>query len=390
MNLPIKSKHIMVLTGEPSGDMHAGHLIKEIKRKNETIYFSGIGGPHLKNQNVDLFFDIAQLSAMGLFEVLKQFKYIKKAFDLFKEKLKVNKPDVIILVDYPGFNLKAAQFAKNHYKIKILYYITPKVWAWKKSRLKKIKKYVDQAALILPFEEKIFRKASIKSTYVGNPLMDEYPENLSRPFIRSENVLFKDKNTLTIGLLPGSRKAEINNLLEIMIATADLIHQKNQQVTFIISQATSINRQIIESVLNRSNNAPLFKINDGPIKDILLKSDLVIAASGTVTLEAALCCVPTIIIYKMSPITFQLAKFFVKIKYVGLANLIVNEEVMPELLQNDATSEKISKKAIYMLDHLVSSENQLLKVRKLLGNKGASKRAANIVINMLRKTDLRY
>jgi lipid-A-disaccharide synthase len=159
MNLPVKLKHIMILTGEPSGDLHAGHLVKEIKKSNHHIYFSGIGGPHLKDQGVDLFYNIDKLSAMGITEVLMQFRQIKQGFDKFREKLKYNTPDLIILIDYPGFNLKAAQFAKDYYNINILYYITPKVWAWKKSRLKKIKKYVDHAALILPFEEKIFQRA---------------------------------------------------------------------------------------------------------------------------------------------------------------------------------------------------------------------------------------
>ncbi|MBU8910973.1 MAG: lipid-A-disaccharide synthase [Desulfobacterales bacterium] len=389
MNFLGSLRHIMVLTGEPSGDLHAGHLVREIKQLDNNIYFSGIGGIHLENHNVDLFYNIAKLSAMGITEVLMQFGQIKRAFDLFKEKLKENTPDLIILVDYPGFNLKAAQFAKDHYKIKILYYITPKVWAWKKSRLKKIKKYVDHAALILPFEEKIYKKAHIQSTYVGNPLMDEYPENISKPFFRSNHLLPKNKEPVIIGLLPGSRKAEIKNLLKIMINAADLIHQKNRQTSFIISQASSIHEESIKIILKKFKKNSLFQINNGPVKDIFLKSDLVIAASGTVTLEAALCCVPTIIIYKMSTISYRLAKLFVKIKYAGLANLIVNKEIMPELLQNDATPEKISKKALDMLDHLVSFENQLQMVRKLLGNKGASKRTAGIAVSLLRESCLR-
>jgi len=388
MNLPVKSSHIMVLTGEPSGDLHAGHLVREIKRLNNHVYFSGIGGIHLENQKVDLFYNISKLSAMGLTEVLMQFGQIKKAFDLFKKKLKTNTPDLIILVDYPGFNLKAAQFAKDHYNIKILYYITPKVWAWKKSRLKKIKKNIDHAALILPFEEKIYKKANIQYTYVGNPLLDEYPENLSKPFLRSHPLFSNNKDSLIIGLLPGSRKAEIKNLLEVMVKAANLIHINNKKAFFIISQATSIKRETLEKCLKNCSNKPLFQINEGPVKDIFLKSDLVIAASGTVTLEAALCCVPTIIVYKMSPISYRMAKLLVRVKYAGLANLIVNAQVMPELLQNDATPEKISEKVLYMLDNLFYFQNRLKLVRKLLGKKGASKRAANIAIYMLKRSEL--
>ena len=386
INSPVKFKHIMVLTGEPSGDLHAGNLIREIKKLNQNIYFSGIGGQQLEYQGVDLFYNIANLSVMGLTEVIMQFRQIKQAFDLFKKNLKNNTPDLLILVDYPGFNLKAAKFVKEHYKIKILYYVTPKVWAWNKSRLKKIKKYVDHAALILPFEERIYKKAKVQATYVGNPLLDDYPENISKPFLQRENLL--KKKHMVIALLPGSRKTEIENLLGIMLKAADqiLTHmslQKNQKISFLISKAYSIKYEHLEAILKDSGIKHLFQIEEGPAKDIFLKSDLVIAASGTVTLEAALCCIPTIIIYKMSWISYQIANQVVKIKYAGLANLIVNREVMPELLQDNATAEKISKKAIYMLDNLTYFENQLQMVRKMLGKGGASKKTAAIAMEML-------
>jgi lipid-A-disaccharide synthase len=193
-----------------------------------------------------------------------------------------------------------------------------------------------------------------------------------------------------IGLLPGSRNNELKSLLDIMIEAATLIHRNNKKVVFIISKASSINRKIIEAGLKKIRNDSMFQIKEGPVKDIFFKSELVIAASGTVTLEAALCCVPTIIVYKISPVSYQMAKLFVKVKYVGLANLIVNAEVMPELLQNDVTPEKISKKALYMLDNLFYFQNQLQIVRKLLGKKGASKRAANIAVNMLATSKLPY
>ena len=173
-----------------------------------------------------------------------------------------------------------------------------------------------------------------------------------------------------------------------MVKAANLIHQNNKNAFFIISQATSIKRETLEKFLKDCSNKPLFLINEGPVKDIFLKSDLVIATSGTVTLEAALCCVPTIIVYKMSPISYRMAKLLVKVKYAGLANLIINAQVMPELLQNDATPEKISEKALYMLDNLFYFQNQLQMVRKFLGKKGASKRAANIAIYMLKRSEL--
>ncbi|MFH2060406.1 MAG: lipid-A-disaccharide synthase [Pseudomonadota bacterium] len=385
MNLPVKLKHILILTGEPSGDMHGSHLIRQIKLIDPGIYVSGIGGPCLAKEKVDLFYPIEKLSVMGFTEILMQLGQIKHAFDLFKQKLCSHLPDLIILVDYPGFNLKAAQYVKENFSIKILYFITPKVWAWKKSRIKKIKKYVDHAALILPFEEKIFKKAKIPCTYVGNPLMDIYPETLSKPFLRYNNLIEKTKNSFIIGLLPGSRKTEVTKLLHIMGNAAKLICQHHPKVCFIISKADSINNRLLEKYLNNFSKQFEFKIHQGPVKDILLKSDMVIAASGTVTLEAALCCVPTIIIYKVSYISYRIAKLFVKIRYAGLANLIMNQEVMPEFLQYDATAKKISNKAMEILDHISFYENQLQGVRKRLGGPGASKRAAHIALSMLRQ-----
>jgi len=405
LNFLGKNRHIMILTGEPSGDFHAGTLIKAMKLRKPDLYISGIGGPCMKAQNVELFFSIEQLSAMGLTEVIFQFKYIKQAFDKFKFRLRSQKPDLIILIDYPGFNLKAAQYAKQKYNIPIFYYITPKVWAWKPSRLKQIKKFVDHAALIFPFEEKLYKKAKIPSTYVGNPLLDDFPEHLTRPFLKKSLVKESfakgnisnepglDKTSLygpttlsepTIGLLPGSRKAEINNLLEIMLVTAQKINNKIKTAKFLISAASSIHGERIKKILEPHNKQNIFQVIQGRPLEIFKQSDLLIAASGTVTLEAALCCVPTIIIYKMSSISYQLAKILVKVKYAGLANLIAGSEMMPELLQEDANPEKISNKVFSMLENLEYHENRLFMVRRLLGGAGASQRAARIALDLIK------
>ncbi|OGR27743.1 MAG: lipid-A-disaccharide synthase [Desulfobacterales bacterium RIFOXYA12_FULL_46_15] len=385
MNTLVTLKHVMVLTGEPSGDFHAGRLVEEIRKKNGRIYFSGIGGPILKQQGVDLFYDIEKLSAMGITEVFLQFRYIKKAFDLFREKLRHHLPDLIILVDYPGFNLRAAKYVKDHYNIKILYYITPKVWAWKKNRLFKIKKYVDYAALIFPFEEKLFKKTGISSNYVGNPLLDEYPENFPKSLFGSKTVSYKANDPIIIGLLPGSRSAEIKNLLNIMIQSACLIHQRQKQVRFLVSKASSVRRVWIEEGIKKSGNPQLFEIVEGHVGEIFKQSNMIIAASGTVTLEAALYHIPTILIYKMSIASFWVAKLLVKVKYAGLANLIVNEEIMPELLQYKASPDKICKKAIYMINHQNYYQTRLELVRKKLGKKGAAKNTACIAIHLLRE-----
>ncbi|MBU3952416.1 MAG: lipid-A-disaccharide synthase [Proteobacteria bacterium] len=383
---------IMVLTGEPSGDFHAGSLIKAMRRIRPDLRISGIGGPCMEAQQVDIFFPIEKLSAMGISEVIFQFRHIKHAFDTFKSRLKRHRPDLIILIDYPGFNLKAAQYAKQKFNIPILYYITPKVWAWKKSRLKLIKQYVDHAALIFPFEEKLYKKADIPSTYVGNPLMDDYPDPFAKPFFKG-SVLDSTPGSgqeiikgPVIGLLPGSRKAEITNLLPTLLKTAVKIHDHIKNARFLISAASDLHLEQIHQILSPYRQTGLFEIIQGrPIK-IFRQSDLLIAASGTVTLEAALCCVPAIIVYKMSPRSYKIARLLVKVDYAGLANLIAGRELMPELLQEKATPEHISQKAFSMLNNLANHENQLLIVRKLLGRSGASKRAAGIAIDLINKS----
>jgi lipid-A-disaccharide synthase len=399
-----KQRRIMVLTGEPSGDVHAGTLVRAMQRIDPHLEICGIGGPCMKAAQVDIFFPIERLSAMGLTEVIFQFKHIKQAFDTFKYRLRTHPPDLIILVDYPGFNLRAAQYAKQKFNIPIFYYITPKVWAWKESRLKQIKSTVDHAALIFPFEEKLYKKAKIPSTYVGNPLMDDYPEHLAKPF--HKNFFLTEPSSLNgsdfvesgadlglvpknskgpvIGLLPGSRRAEITNLLDIMLKTALKINGQKNKSRFLISAASSLHLELINKILSPYHHTGLFEVVLGRPMEIFKKSDLLIAASGTVTLEAALCCLPTIIIYKMSPISHKIAKLLVKVKYAGLANLIAGREVMPELLQYDATPERISQKAFFMLKNLGDHENQLLVVRKLLGAPGASKRAARIALDLVK------
>lgn len=390
------SGHVMVIAGEPSGDLHAGNVVKYMKKYKSGLIFSGIGGYFLKKEGVDLFYDIENLSVMGITEVLLQFRQIRAAFKLFKEKLKSTRPDLLILVDYPGFNLKAAEIAKK-YNINVLYFISPKIWAWNRKRILKIKKFVDHTALILPFEEKIYRKAGARATYVGNPLLSQYPETISKPFLRKirqlknegkPSVPYRNNRKIVIGLLPGSRRTEVINLFKIMVDSADIIARlflKNtgQKILFLVSKAQSIKRSALDSVIETSENKKQFKIHEGEVRDVFIHSDVLIAASGTVTLEAALCCVPTVIIYKMSGLTHFIARRLVKIKYAGLANLILNREVMPELLQDQATPENISEKIMELFEKLEYFENQLQLVRKNLGKENASAKTAQIALDLM-------
>ncbi|MGM0643767.1 MAG: lipid-A-disaccharide synthase [Thermodesulfobacteriota bacterium] len=368
----------MVVTGEPSGDMHAANLVRELKKIDNSAEFSGIGGEELKTCGVDLFYNIKDLSAMGVTEVVFQIKNINKAFALYKKRLKSRKPDLVILVDYPGFNLKAAQYAKR-FSIKVLYYISPKIWAWKYGRIKKIKKFVDHTSLILPFEEKLYRKASVPATFVGHPLLDTF----SPPDGKQEHKNLGKKKV--IGLLPGSRKSEISQHLEMMLKAALAVKEKKPDTEFLLSEARCVDFDNFTDLLEKYNRQDLFRIVKGSPESIFQQSDFLIAASGTVTLEAAIYAVPMIIVYRMSPVSHAIAKRFVKVKYAGLANIIAGCEIVPELIQDDAEPDKIAQKVLCLIDddNLSLMRRNLLSIRNMLGGPGASRRTAEIAVQMM-------
>lgn len=379
-----RSRHIMILAGEPSGDFHGAALVRSLKQLCPGIRITGIGGNAMADQGADLFFPIDKLSAMGLVQVIRQFGTIKQAFCLVKRRLKTDPPDAVVLIDYPGFNLKAAGFIKQHYNIPICYYIAPKVWAWNAKRLDTIAKVTDHVALIFPFEIPIYKSRKIRATYVGNPLVDEYPQNLPVLNKRDKKESVDD---LVIGLLPGSRSAEIDKLLPVMLDSAGMLAKKHPHLIFLISSGIHQHEHRIRQIVSHHPNRDLCSIVTGRPKQIFDRAHLLIAASGTVTLEAALNLVPTVIIYKMSGVAYRLARVLVKAKYIGLANLIVGRQVMPELIQDNANAGTISETVASMLPELGHHKQQLHQVRRRLGLPGAPKRAAAIVLNLIHKNE---
>ncbi len=382
MTPTVRSRHIMILAGEPSGDLHGANLVQSLKQLDPELKITGIGGEGMAARGMELFFHINQLSVMGLTEVLLQFRVIKQAFDLFRDQVRTTKPDLVILIDYPGFNLRAAAFAKKS-GVPVLYYITPKVWAWKRSRLKTIKRVVDHAALIFPFESPMFRKEGIPSTFVGHPLLDVYPDTMVPERSRS------DKDFI-IGLLPGSRETEISALLNTMVESAVLIKERIKNVRFLVSAAPTVDHQRMEQIIAPHNQDHLFTLVKGTPQAIFDRADLLVAASGTVTLEAAICGVPMIIVYKLSSLTFFIGRIFVRLKHVGLANIIAGHEVVPELLQSQATPQTIAHTTVSLLNRkkLGRMRSRLLMIRKLLGGRGASLRTARLALDLLRTRDL--
>ncbi|MFH1152596.1 MAG: lipid-A-disaccharide synthase [Pseudomonadota bacterium] len=379
MNPTGRPKHIMVIAGEPSGDDHGSTLVRSILNRDPHIVFSGIGGDKMKAHGVELFFHIRHLSVMGLWEVILQLANIRRAFILLQERLVSKRPDLLILIDYPGFNLRAAAVAKRM-GIPVLYYISPKIWAWKPSRIKTIKRCVDHMALIFPFEVPLYRKAAIPCTFVGNPLLDLYPDAMA-PKPRDGH------NGWIIGLLPGSRETEIDRLLDTLLQSAVILKKRMGNIKFLVSAASSVDRKTIETSVARFRDQATFTIVQGDLRRIFTRADMLIAASGTATLEAALCCIPMVIVYRMAGITYFLARLAVRVQYVGLANIIAGEKLVPELLQKNVSPKIIADTVEPMLHtrELLKTRSRLALVRKLLGSPGAADRTATLALSMVRQ-----
>jgi lipid-A-disaccharide synthase len=370
----------MIIAGEASGDIHGSKLVKSMREKNNNLFFCGIGGRALKNEGVRILFEAEKLSVVGLTEIFPKLFSILKGLRLTKRILKSLRPDLLILIDFPDFNLHIAATAKK-LNIPVLYYIIPQIWAWRSGRVKKIKKRVDHIAVILPFEKKYYKKQNVPVTFVGHPLLDK------TNIYDSKDKIMKVDGVPIIGLVPGSRDGEVTRHLPIMLDAAHIIQKHMKKVKFNISLAPTVKKELAKGLLKENKNIQNVKIVPGDIDTFLRKCVFVIAVSGTVTLETAISGVPFLIIYKMSWLSYVLARFLIKdIEHVGLVNLIAGKSLVPELLQNEASPGKIAEKVLEMMGNKKKMDrlrNNLVTVRKTLGNAGASDRVADIALRMM-------
>ncbi len=375
MSHSFDEKSIMIIAGEASGDIHGSRLVKAMKDKNSKLVFFGIGGDMLKKAGVKIIQDASALSVVGITEVLsKIFSLIKSLADA-KKALKTLKPDLLILIDFPDFNLKIAAAAKK-LGIPVLYYISPQVWAWRQGRVKKIKNLVNHLAVILPFEKEFFEKHGVPVTYVGHPLLDgEY-------FTSEYN---KKSGVQEVGLLPGSRDKEVTKHLPVLLQAASLIKKEKEDIEISVSLAPTVKRQHVEKIMIEHGFSDYNIITEG-MEQIFKKCSLVIAVSGTVTLEAALAGIPMIIIYKVSPVSYLLGKALIRVSNICLVNLIAGRQIVPECIQERATPENIAGQALKMFNNpekLKTMRNELIGIRDILGGSGASERVADIALSML-------
>ncbi len=323
-----------IIAGEASGDLHASNLMKELKNLDGYAEFRCWGGDLMKKQGADLIKHYHELAFMGFVEVLAKIRTVLKNIAFCKKDILSYKPDVLILVDYPGFNMRIAEFAHKN-RIKVFYYISPQIWAWKQSRVKKIKKYIDRMFVILPFEKEFYKSFNYDVDFVGHPLLDAIKSEVG---IINNND-FKEKNKLSdkpiIALLPGSRKQEILTMLPVML---ELVPEY-PEYQFVVGGVSSVPTNFYKNFKIDSKTRVVFK----QTYSLLRNSVSAIVTSGTATLEAALIDVPEVVCYKGSYFSYLIAKRFIKIQYIGLANLIMDRKIMEELIQKEFNSDNLKK-----------------------------------------------
>jgi len=376
-----KNKKIFISVGEASGDMHASQLVKYIKNKNPNIEFAGLGGKLMNEQGVKIFFDPTSFAVVGFIEVLKNILFFRKIFFNFIKLAEQEKPDLIILVDYPGFNLRLAKELKRR-GFKIAYYISPQIWAWGKNRIKTIRESVDKMIVFFDFEEELYKKNGIKVEFVGHPLIEQTTPSLTKEIFFKTYDLSND--SLVICLLPGSRNSVVEKILPILLKSCEHIHKEIPQAQFFILISPTVNVAIYHHYIKKSN-LPIKLIED-PNYNVLAYSDLGLLASGTATLEAAILNLPMVIVYKISFLSWLFAKFLVKIPYIGLVNVIAKKQIVPEFIQFQARPELIAKEAINIIknkNRYRAIKEELSKIKTHLGLPGASRRAAESIIALI-------
>ncbi len=375
----MNTKSIMIIAGEASGDMHGAKLAHAIKTRSRNVSLFGIGGNAMQAEGVRLVVDANTISVVGITEVLAKLPTIYRAMATVRKNLNHRKPDLLILIDFPDFNVRVAAIAKK-LGIPVLYYISPQIWAWRQSRVKKIKRLVDHMAVILPFEATFYRKHRVPVSFVGHPLLDRIlpVSDHQPPGTNSKGPV--------IGLVPGSREKEVSTLLPVMLDAAKIIKKSLPTASFVVSCAQSINEKDVQRIISQYASTLDIETIKGSVDRVFKQSQLLVAASGTVTLEAALHGIPTIIIYKVSPLSYWLGKRLIKVKHIGIVNLIAQKELLPELVQDDASPQAIARTATAMINdpqRLRQMKKELVGIRDLLGGAGASDRVARIALNLI-------
>jgi len=373
--------HVMILAGEASGDAHAAEFVERLYQMHPDIQLTGMGGASMRKAGVELIYDSSSIAVVGLVEVITHWSEIKHAMTVVKAAIEDTKPDLLVLVDYQEFNLKMARHARQ-FGVKILFYISPQVWAWRPKRVYKIGRWIDHMAVIFKFETDIYQRAGIPVTFVGNPLVDKVKSAI--PVSEAKNNLKLASSKKVVGLFPGSRRAEIDNLLPLMFDSARRLLERIPDLAFVMPVANSLDYQSIEHLCQQSGLDITLTRDD--IYDVIPCCDAIISCSGTVTLEIALLEVPMCIIYKISWLSYQIMSRLIRIPHIGLANIVAEKLVVKEFVQHQATVENISGEILNILEddeYRQQIKQGLAQVKANLGEGDGAGNMARLVLSFV-------
>ncbi|MDH4082688.1 MAG: lipid-A-disaccharide synthase [Nitrospira sp.] len=368
---------ILIITGEASGDLHGANLAKALKACDPQVSLAGIGGRAMEAAGVQLVCKMGQFDVMGMVGPLALVAIIRRFF--FMWRLFRSEPwNVVIFVDNPGLNLRYAYFAKGA-GLRVFYYIAPQIWAWGPWRMYWIKKRVDQVLVILPFEKPLYDSAEMPCAFVGHPILDAVEKTYDRTALRAKFGFSHDERV--IALLPGSRVREVQALLPILIEAAEKLVHREPKTKFVLAQASTIEDNLLQPLV-RQGSLPVTLVKE-QASELMAVSDLVLVASGTATLQAAVVGTPMVLFYRTTAWEFWIASFFLRVKWIGLVNLVAGRSIVPELLQDEATGQRLYEEAVRILEDRSTYDEMkrdLAKVRAALGEPGASTRAAEAVL----------
>ncbi len=370
----------MLVVGEASGDVHGAELVKALHKRDAAVKVFGVGGMELQRTDFEELFSVSRLTGMGLVELAGNFRNIWQAYKLMRNALRRRRPGLLILIDFPEFNLRLAKLAKA-LSIPVLYYVSPQIWAWRRGRVRQIARWVDHMAVIFPFEVPFYEKHGVKVSFVGHPLLDTVHGGGNRDEVLAKLGL--NPSERIVALLPGSRRRELSYHLPVMLAAAVQLNQE-AATQFVCVRASTVDAQEILAMLAQVNLR--IPIVDQDRYDVVSAADLIWSASGTATLETALLSKPMIIVYRLSWLTYWIARLLVKVDHIGMVNLIAGERVVPELIQTDLSAERIVQESRKILENPALRSaivDKLSKLREKLGAPGAADRVAQLALNML-------
>ena len=378
-----KNSNVLIIAGEASGDLHGSNLLRAAAESAPQLQFFGVGGERMAAAGCRIVFPSEELSVMGLVEVLGQLPRLLARFRQLKAILLGDeRPDLLVLIDFPDFNLRLAKIAKR-VGVPVLYYISPKVWAWRSGRAKTIAARVDRLALIFPFEPEIYSRLGVRAEYVGNPLLDEFSENQPDGSLRQRLGFTAEQQV--VGIFPGSRNSELKYIFSTLLETAQRLAQQKPDVKFLLPVAPSLSRRFFDQEVAHSG-LPITIVEEN-IYEVSAACDAVLTVSGTVTLQVALTGTPMAILYKVAPLSYQIGRRLIKIEFAGLTNIVAGKGIVREFIQDAAEPEALCREMLRLLDdhdYICLMRQELDRVRTLLGEPGCSLRVAKMAAEMVR------